>query len=108
MAQGCVSWSQVDDLKDKLARSLADMENLRDRTARASEQSRNFAIQVGESALVGAVSGTHAQPDSTYYKQDHPIVHDPMSVHGPLCFVITRRSTSVLITFFGLAPSLVL
>ncbi len=42
----CHSW-QVDDLKDKLARSLADMENLRDRTARASEQSRNFAIQVG-------------------------------------------------------------
>lgn len=37
---------QVEDLKDKLARSLADMENLRERTARATEQSRTFAIQV--------------------------------------------------------------
>ena len=52
MVQGCVSRVQVDDLKDKLARSLADMENLRDRTARASEQARNFAIQVGDVAPV--------------------------------------------------------
>ncbi|CAL5221570.1 g3786 [Coccomyxa viridis] len=44
---------EVDDLKDKLARSLADMENLRDRTARASEQSRNFAIQKFVTGLLG-------------------------------------------------------
>jgi len=42
----CLSWSQVADYKDKLVRVLADMENLRERTARQAEQSRSFAIQV--------------------------------------------------------------
>ncbi|DBA93153.1 hypothetical protein WJX79_000436 [Trebouxia sp. C0005] len=36
---------QVADYKDKLVRVLADMENLRERTARQAEQSRSFAIQ---------------------------------------------------------------
>ncbi|CAK0780663.1 hypothetical protein CVIRNUC_005131 [Coccomyxa viridis] len=44
---------EVEDLKDKLARSLADMENLRERTARATEQSRTFAIQKFVSGLLG-------------------------------------------------------
>ena len=50
----------MEDLKDKLARALADMENLRDRTARASEQSRTFAIQVGTHASLSMAS-MHAQ-----------------------------------------------
>lgn len=36
---------QVAEYKDKLVRVLADMENLRDRTTRQAEQSRQFAIQ---------------------------------------------------------------
>ena len=59
--EGFSLWPQVDDLKDKLARSLADMENLRDRTARASEQSRNFAIQVGDAAPACHTGHTYAQ-----------------------------------------------
>lgn len=37
---------QIADGKDRLARVLADMENLRERTARSAEQGRQFAIQV--------------------------------------------------------------
>ena len=37
---------QIADAKDRLARVLADMENLRQRTARSAEQGRQFAIQV--------------------------------------------------------------
>jgi hypothetical protein len=36
---------QVEELRERLQRALADMENLRERTARAQEQSRQFAIQ---------------------------------------------------------------
>ena len=44
---GVHGWScQTDELKERLARALADMENLRERTARAQDQSRQFAIQV--------------------------------------------------------------
>lgn len=37
---------QVAALKDKLVRLLADMENLRDRSARQVESAHKFAIQV--------------------------------------------------------------
>ena len=38
------------EYKDKLVRVLADMENLRERTNRQAEQSRQYAIQVGQDA----------------------------------------------------------
>ncbi|EFN57477.1 hypothetical protein CHLNCDRAFT_11196, partial [Chlorella variabilis] len=34
-----------EDLKDKLLRTLADMENLRERTARTSAETKQFAVQ---------------------------------------------------------------
>ena len=37
---------QLADMKDRLTRVLADMENLRQRTNRQMDQARNFAIQV--------------------------------------------------------------
>lgn len=37
---------QVEEYKEKFARALADMENLRERTARAAERSKQFAIGV--------------------------------------------------------------
>ncbi len=37
---------QAEDLKDKLLRTLADMENLRERTARTSAETKQFAVQV--------------------------------------------------------------
>lgn len=37
---------QIKDLQDKVLRTLAEMENLRERTAREAENTRKFAIQV--------------------------------------------------------------
>jgi hypothetical protein len=37
---------QIKDLQDKVLRTLAEMENLRERTAREAENMRKFAIQV--------------------------------------------------------------
>jgi molecular chaperone GrpE (heat shock protein) len=37
---------QLYDLQDKVKRTMADMENLRERTARQAESSRQFAVQV--------------------------------------------------------------
>lgn len=34
-------------MKDKLLRTLADMENLRDRTSRMTSEAKQFATQVG-------------------------------------------------------------
>ena len=51
---------QVDELKERLARALADMENLRERTTRAQEQSRQFAIQVQCSWGFGAICTVRA------------------------------------------------
>ncbi|KAL4859929.1 Fumarylacetoacetase [Chlorella vulgaris] len=36
---------RADELKDKLLRTLADMENLRDRTARTTAETKQFAVQ---------------------------------------------------------------
>ena len=38
---------QSQDVKDKLLRALADMENLRERTARTTQEAKTFAVQVG-------------------------------------------------------------
>ena len=38
---------QADDLKDRLLRTLADLENLRERTARTTAEAKQFAVQVG-------------------------------------------------------------
>ena len=43
---------QGEDMKDKLLRTLADMENLRDRTARVTAEAKQFATQVGGRGLV--------------------------------------------------------
>lgn len=44
--------TQIDDLKDKLVRTLADMENLRERTSRQLEEARQFATQSLVKSLV--------------------------------------------------------
>ncbi len=46
----CLLWScwQAEDLKDKLLRTLADMENLRERTSRLTAETKQFAVQVGQ------------------------------------------------------------
>lgn len=36
---------QAEDMKDKLVRTLADMENLRERTTRQTAEARQFAVQ---------------------------------------------------------------
>lgn len=41
----CVGTEQVDELKQNLLRTLADMENLRERTKRQTAEARQFAIQ---------------------------------------------------------------
>lgn len=48
LATVSVTWHrlQVDEMKDKLLRTLADMENLRDRTERQIAANKQFAIQV--------------------------------------------------------------
>lgn len=38
---------QAEDMKDRMLRSLADMENLRERTSRQLADNKKFAIQVG-------------------------------------------------------------
>ena len=49
---------QADELKDKLLRTLADMENLRERTARTTAETKQFAVQVGAGAwALGAAWG---------------------------------------------------
>jgi molecular chaperone GrpE (heat shock protein) len=52
MVPGRLPWpthplTQAEDLKDKLLRTLADMENLRERTARTTAETKQFAVQVG-------------------------------------------------------------
>jgi molecular chaperone GrpE len=44
--------TQIDDLKDKMVRTLADMENLRDRTSRQLQEARQFATQSLVKSLV--------------------------------------------------------
>lgn len=44
---------QAEEMRDKLLRTLADMENLRERTARTTAETKQFAVQVG--AWVGWV-----------------------------------------------------
>jgi hypothetical protein len=46
--------AQAEDMKDRLLRTLADMENLRDRTARTTAETKQFAVQVGPPAGLGA------------------------------------------------------
>lgn len=53
---------QVAEYKDKLVRVLADMENLRDRTTRQAEQSRQFAIQVCRLPYVTGAPFAHCIP----------------------------------------------
>ena len=53
---GCLAVLQAEDLKDKLLRTLADMENLRERTARTSAETKQFAVQVGERGAWAASS----------------------------------------------------
>lgn len=40
---------QVEEYKDKVARVLADMENMRERTMRQAEREKQFAIAVRSS-----------------------------------------------------------
>ena len=40
-----MTMQQLSDTKDKLVYTLADMENLRQRTARQSEDAKKFAVQ---------------------------------------------------------------
>ena len=51
LATALMRWTrcivQADDLKDRLLRTLADMENLRERTARTTAEAKQFAVQVG-------------------------------------------------------------
>jgi hypothetical protein len=49
-------WYQVEEYKEKFARALADMENLRERTARAAERSKQFAIGVSISTSVSEIN----------------------------------------------------
>ena len=44
--------TQAEDLADKLKRTLADMENLRHRSARQAENTQKFAIQVGQGSFL--------------------------------------------------------
>ena len=37
---------QVEEYKDRLARALADMENMRERTMRQAEREKQFAVSV--------------------------------------------------------------
>ena len=47
--------SQAEDLADKLKRTLADMENLRQRSARQAENTQKFAIQVGQGSPLNPI-----------------------------------------------------
>jgi hypothetical protein len=42
----CARYVQSEDMKDKLLRTLADMENLRERTARTAAEAKQYATQV--------------------------------------------------------------
>lgn len=62
LTAGRSSWSvqaskKAEEAKDRLLRTLADMENLRERTARQSEQTKQFAIQARTTRLLGGVLG---------------------------------------------------
>lgn len=43
---------QVEEYKDRLARALADMENMRERTMREAKREKQFAISVSSHHLV--------------------------------------------------------
>lgn len=51
--------NEVTDLKDRLLRTLADMENLRRRTEREITEARSYAIANFAEDLVGAVDNLH-------------------------------------------------
>lgn len=54
---------QAEDMKDKVLRTLADMENLRERTARTAAETKQYAVQVrgaGAHALQAAARCTHS------------------------------------------------
>lgn len=52
---------QSEEMKDKLLRTLADMENLRERTARTAAETKQYAVQVWAAGSPSRVmSGSHA------------------------------------------------
>jgi molecular chaperone GrpE len=62
---------QADELKDKLLRTLADMENLRDRTARTTAETKQFAVQVRTKHPCECAPGhpSHLRAAATYPPQ---------------------------------------
>jgi molecular chaperone GrpE len=84
----CFPAHQADDLKNNLLRTLADMENLRERTSRQTAEARQFAVQGLVKSLVdvadnleraaGSVAGTLSTvdgggPDAEEVDRDHAL-----------------------------------
>ncbi len=56
MHRDCGCCWQGEDMKERLLRTLADMENLRERTARATAEAKQYATQVQLAAPVAAAT----------------------------------------------------
>ncbi|KAK9830312.1 hypothetical protein WJX72_010949 [[Myrmecia] bisecta] len=56
--------AEIDELKDKLLRAYADMENMRERTARQAESSQKFAVQGFVKSLLEVVDNLERAADS--------------------------------------------
>ena len=59
---------QAEEKTDLLKRALADMENLRQRSARQAEQTKKFAVQVGPHSSAWLITGQHGVE-----LENHPI-----------------------------------